>query len=94
MTIEIHEATLTKHICTVFYSLQDEQGIADVNQTISTDKLIEHIEANDLNMVDFINYKLRNAECDGMDCYSIPSDEYLEKNTFDVIKRYLEGELV
>lgn len=94
MAIEIHEATLTKNICTVFYSLQDEQGVADVNQTISTDKLIQYIEANELNLVEFINYAKRNLECDGLDEYRIPAYAYLEKNTFDVVKMYLEGELV
>jgi len=85
--LEVFEATLTKDICTVAYRLQDTDGSADVPvYQIHTKDLVKFITEKELNIycIDAVT-----GVYDIADAYS-----YLQKNTFDVVKRYLEGELV
>lgn len=85
--IEIFETTLTKDICTVAYRLQDADGSADVP--------VYQIHTRDL--LKFISEKELNIYCiDAVTGVCDPTDPqaYLQDNTFDVVKMYLEGELV
>ncbi len=88
--IEIFDVNETRNGVKVDYCLYDADGQANVSTTIPSEKLEEYIVDNDLHSYEFINYNMRNLECDGLDQgYRDPS-EYLTENLTDVVLAYLQ----
>jgi hypothetical protein len=92
--IELHVATKKKNGVEVFYSVTDDKGTADVKMLISEESLMEYIVDNDLNLETFVNYNIRNLECDGLDERYTDPEDYLYENLDKVVKEYLETEFL
>jgi len=91
--IEIFDVTETRNGVKVDYSLQDDNGTANVNMVISYESIENYIVENQLNLETFTNWKYVSLECDGLDERVIPVDEYLTENLRDVVKDYLTTNL-
>jgi len=80
--IEIFDVTETRNGVKVDYALHDEKGVANVKQTIPSEKLEEYIIDNDLN-----DFYYHNAPEDSV--YVHP-EIYLTENLNNVVLAYLQ----
>jgi len=90
-TAQIDVLSITKKgsIFTVEYWDESCNNENNVTMQISEDALVNHIVQNELNHETFINYRMQNPECDGMDERYINPFEYLADNTDFVLADYI-----
>lgn len=93
MTAQIDILSVNKkgYVFTVEYWDETCENENNVTMQITADALIDYIIDNQLNREEFINYRMQNLECDGMDERFIDPAEYLVDNTNEVIVDYIKS---
>jgi len=88
--IDILSHTVKNGIYTVQYWDEASEGENNVEMQISEDALIDYINANDLNRIEFYDYSQRNLECDGLSERFIDPTDYLTENLTEVLQSYIQ----
>lgn len=85
--IEIYDINKVKGGYEVEYSTES----GDATKVVDTDDLITYITDNELNAIEFIDWKAVTSECDGVDVKYLDPYTFLEDNYYSVISQYIES---
>lgn len=83
--IELHSVeALTEKTMEVFYTLQDENGFADVKMQIKRSSVLDHVIENEMNFIECVLADMRDIEQ-----VPVHAATWLDENLNEAVKSYL-----
>lgn len=86
--IELHHVEPKGKSFEVFYTIQDEQGFADVKMAIKRSSVLQHVIEEELNVIEVYTEDMTDV-----DTITVYATTWLDENLNEAIKSYLVEQL-
>lgn len=83
--IEIHSVEqISEKTLEVFYTLQDENGFADVKMTVKKSNILDHVIENEMNVIECVL-----ADMSDIEQMPVHAATWMQENLNEAVKSYL-----
>lgn len=86
--IELHDVTPKGNSLELFYTIQDENGFADVKMTVKRNSVLDHVIENELNVVEMVD-----QFCTDIEFVPVHAATWMQENLNEAVRSYLVEQL-